>query len=483
MKRAEGKILALERALAEGEGERRRLRRELEEEEERLAELPQIEEALKGLQRAEGPDAAAIARAHEEKAARGRERLAFEDLDRRVVRVRTTFAAFATEARSSLGMSVDAALEKGPRGEAFQRARAALQRAAGAMEDAERLVDVALGGAEEEVKTLRLAALGAHAKEDEAYLLLVAKSDADQEESARRADLQQRHDGLIAAKTQHDERRRRYDEVRSAREALLEERRRAYRELFEIRAAIKEQIKGRLAGDDIDVDVLHARNTSAYRDLLADILHGHKVRAELVSLIADGITPANLAAAVRAGDPSRIVAVDKMKSEKAERALKVLDALRESDRLEEIEVVPLGDVVTIALKVGGAYQFSSEVSTGQACTCVLPIVLLNAKGPIFIDQPEDNLDNAFIYDVLVKSIRQVKEFCQIIVVSHNANVPVLADAERVFLLGADGKKGRLVKYGTVDEMRAEIESLLEGGREAFLRRAERYGHGLGEQKP
>ena len=60
--------------------------------------------------------------------------------------------------------------------------------------------------------------------------------------------------------------------------------------------------------------------------------------------------------------------------------------------------------------------------------------------------------------------------------THNPNIPVLGDAERVFVLTSDGKQGKVSRAGTVDELKQEIELLLEGGREAFLLRKERYGH-------
>jgi hypothetical protein len=61
-------------------------------------------------------------------------------------------------------------------------------------------------------------------------------------------------------------------------------------------------------------------------------------------------------------------------------------------------------------------------------------------------------------------------------VTHNPNIPVLGEAERVFVMTSTGKRAQVAAAGTVDDLRDDIERLLEGGREAFMRRMERYGH-------
>jgi hypothetical protein len=81
-----------------------------------------------------------------------------------------------------------------------------------------------------------------------------------------------------------------------------------------------------------------------------------------------------------------------------------------------------------------------------------------------------------VLEVLVKTLLEAKKSRQFIFVSHNANVAVLGDAERAFELAARDRKGWIAAFGNVDEMRERLESCLEGGREAFLRRSERYGH-------
>jgi len=77
---------------------------------------------------------------------------------------------------------------------------------------------------------------------------------------------------------------------------------------------------------------------------------------------------------------------------------------------------------------------------------------------------------------VVKSVLKTKTNRQLIFITHNPNIPVLGEAERVFVLESTGKEGRVKNVGTVDETREDIETIMEGGREAFELRRKRYGH-------
>jgi hypothetical protein len=76
----------------------------------------------------------------------------------------------------------------------------------------------------------------------------------------------------------------------------------------------------------------------------------------------------------------------------------------------------------------------------------------------------------------VSQVREVKRRRQLIFVTHNPNIPVGGAAERVFLMDSDGKRGRLVARGDVDEMKDHVQTILEGGAAAFEERRKRYAH-------
>jgi len=119
-----------------------------------------------------------------------------------------------------------------------------------------------------------------------------------------------------------------------------------------------------------------------------------------------------------------------------------------------------------------------RLSLGQQQSVLLALMLTSeSRAPLIIDQPEDNLDSEFIYKTLVPVIRAAKERRQVIVVTHNANIAVLGDAELIVALNAPHDRATIVTRGSIDHV-ATCEmacAILEGSREAFDRRATVYG--------
>ncbi|NQU20409.1 MAG: hypothetical protein HQ567_03935, partial [Candidatus Nealsonbacteria bacterium] len=147
-----------------------------------------------------------------------------------------------------------------------------------------------------------------------------------------------------------------------------------------------------------------------------------------------------------------------------------------SQTLFDLQTVELMDRPQIELLDGRTYKESMSLSTGQKCTAILPILLMDSQNPLLVDQPEDNLDNGFIYGTIVDNVCRIKAQRQLIFVTHNPNIPVLGDAERVFVLKSDGRCGQKIKEGSVDRCKDQIVALLEGGEEAFKQRKERYAY-------
>ena len=125
------------------------------------------------------------------------------------------------------------------------------------------------------------------------------------------------------------------------------------------------------------------------------------------------------------------------------------------------------------------YRNTQVLSTGQRCTVVLPILMRHVDRPVIVDQPEDNLDNAFIVETLVVGLARRGAEGQVICATHNPNIPVLGNAAYVVEMDADGRRGFARNQGELDEpaIVEAITKVMEGGREAFARRAEFYGVG------
>lgn len=120
----------------------------------------------------------------------------------------------------------------------------------------------------------------------------------------------------------------------------------------------------------------------------------------------------------------------------------------------------------------------AKLSLGQQQSVLLALLLSSdSKRPLIIDQPEDNLDGEFIYSTLVPVLRRAKERRQVIIVTHNPNVAVLGDAELIIVMKAMSDHGNIVARGSIDHTatRDAACAILEGAREAFLRRAKIYG--------
>lgn len=116
-----------------------------------------------------------------------------------------------------------------------------------------------------------------------------------------------------------------------------------------------------------------------------------------------------------------------------------------------------------------------EGSPGQKTAALLAFLLSYGEEPLILDQPEDDLDNHLIYDLIVTQLREAKRRRQIIVVTHNANIVVNGDAELVVALAARGGQTQMECAGSLQEkiVRETICSVMEGGRKAFEQRYRR----------
>ncbi len=223
----------------------------------------------------------------------------------------------------------------------------------------------------------------------------------------------------------------------------------------------------------IRVELEQFGNIDPYRTLLMDAMKGSGLRYRtIVEQCVDAIPPGELSRLVQTEDREALAQQLQIDTD---RATRFMIQLKDRPEVFELEVVDLHDKPTVKLRDGEQYKESAQLSTGQKCTTILPILLLESERPLLIDQPEDNLDNAFIFETVVRSIRAVKGRRQLIFVTHNPNIPVLGDAGRVFCLHSSGRSAVVVGAGAVDEVADHIIDVLEGGREAFEARRKRYG--------
>jgi len=116
-----------------------------------------------------------------------------------------------------------------------------------------------------------------------------------------------------------------------------------------------------------------------------------------------------------------------------------------------------------------------EGSPGQKTAALLAFLLSYGEEPLILDQPEDDLDNHLIYDLIVTQLREVKRDRQILVVTHNANIVVNGDAELVVALTARAGQTQTEADGCLQRksVRQTICQVMEGGEKAFEERYRR----------
>jgi ABC-type cobalamin/Fe3+-siderophores transport system ATPase subunit len=148
----------------------------------------------------------------------------------------------------------------------------------------------------------------------------------------------------------------------------------------------------------------------------------------------------------------------------------IWEALRITRISDGIDVELLRDDGTVAGTMRG------NLSEGQRNTVLLNLVLARGNGPIIIDQPEDELDSSFIYKALVRDIRATKLKRQLIVATHNANLPVNGDAELIYALEARDGLGKCISQGGLDriDVAKSVLDIMEGSEQAFKLRQEKY---------
>ena len=284
--------------------------------------------------------------------------------------------------------------------------------------------------------------------------------------------LRERKAQLVSLSEVFRVRRDAWSRIIEKRAALLDDLDQLREERFAERRKIAQTLSLHL-GPRIRVSVKKAGRIDAYVAALTEGLRGSGIRYnELAQAVAESVSPRELVILAENEDAEQL---SKMLSISIERASRLLSALRQAG-LASLATVPVEDEVSLELLDGKLYKNISDLSTGQRCTTILPIVLQHAHRVVVVDQPEDHIDNAFIADTLVRAILSRPKGSQLIVSTHNANIPVLGSASTVTQMGSDGRRGFVAASGDLasDSIVDAIYSVMEGGKEAFARRAQFY---------
>ena len=452
------------------------IHRESEENEARLSRLPGLEETLAryreaGLEERLGNRGALV-----------REERVLDSLSERVGVFRDWTRNLQHDLPIDRAFVSDRALGELPGRDLLTDANAILERLSAELERARASMDDAISRAEGQVDELR-GRWDEHRQEIEAAYrdilrrLQEGATDGEhfiqlQRETEALRPLRQRKELLARAEQEHRERR---TKLLADWESLMEE---EFRSLDEAASAVTRKLRGR-----VRVRVTARGDRKPLIDLLREEISGRLAEAIEVFRDAPGLKPAELAGRCLKGADSLREAWPAIPMRQAESlAAAAPDALM---RIEESELRAATSVElnTAADDAQPNWQPLDRLSTGQRATAVLLLLLLESDAPLIIDQPEDDLDNRFITEGIVPRMRAEKGRRQFVFSTHNANIPVLGDAELILGLTPSGEadRGHAVirpeHIGAIDtpSVRSLVEEVLEGGRDAFERRRLKYG--------
>ena len=284
-------------------------------------------------------------------------------------------------------------------------------------------------------------------------------------------------------------------EASKERRRLIQERAALRVKIFNARQAFATTMNGNLAAAVVDyrvkVQFYEGLLSSEMEELIKTTMSWRTSQVPRAALIAATLSPSQLLTAVIAKDASPL---EQLNDADGNRVFSKADATEILGKLGEwqprctLERIAFEDrpeikVTQVIDKPDGTKAFRirdfAQLSLGQQQAILLTVLLFSkSRVPLIIDQPEDNLDSEFIYKTVVRSLRSIKEHRQVIIVTHNANIAVLGDAELIIPLRGASEVSVIRNRGSIDttETKDLVCTILEGSQKAFKRRQEVYGY-------
>ncbi len=332
--------------------------------------------------------------------------------------VRETGAS-AAALQAALEGQLDASIRGGPNRDLFEAFWGDLQSFLGSVRASVDAIASTGLDVEEKIRAHLTILSERHAAQELEYRAIVSESQEHGGRAAERSALQAAHAAAFAAFQEQGAKQAQRSELQVRRRQLLARMSELRDRRFDLRKRVAEQLTSQFP--TIRVTVLQAAEAEGYRDFLAEKLKGIGIKqVAAADKLVQAFVPTELGQLVLDGDYSGLI--ERVGFDE-DRARKVVNALRLDGTAYELEAVEVEDRPCIELRDGAIYKQSSNLSTGQRCTTILPILLVQSERPLLIDQPEDNLDNAFVYDTIVKALRDIKGSRQVIFVTHQSEHP------------------------------------------------------------
>jgi len=292
-----------------------------------------------------------------------------------------------------------------------------------------------------------------------------------------------KYEALIQEKARLEPLIKEYEKIENQKQQLETERKslkidvqKERHNLFDFRKERIEKINDQLSGR-VKLEISYQLDKKEFKDKLGSLLYGSKVSEDAISKIIDNekITIDGIELSKFIGAGAEQLKTDFQLTDAMSR--RITDWFKDRSKLYQLEILFPEDLITIKLKVGDEYKPFEKLSDGQKATALLILLFSQEKRILIVDQPEEDLDNRFIYDDIVVMLREMKDKRQLIFATHNANIPVLGDSEQIFVLDAEADHCKIRNSGSIDKMSIteDIKKIMEGGEEAFKKRIQKYG--------
>ncbi len=247
-------------------------------------------------------------------------------------------------------------------------------------------------------------------------------------------------------------------------------------DLFKVRESEIREINQKLKGK-VRISVVYEGERKGFKKYLSNFLQGSGLYKETIDSIVeakgltiDGVLISDFIVNGKEKIMDKFNLTDKM-------AERLIEYLKDKNKLFELETLFSEDLIEIELDVEGKFTPLTKLSPGQKATALLLLMFTMEDRILILDQPEEDLDNRFIYEDVVHILRSLKGKRQIISATHNANIPVIGDSELIVVLDKKEEQCKLIDKGSIDKqsIKEYVKRIMEGGEEAFRRRAEKYG--------
>jgi len=264
------------------------------------------------------------------------------------------------------------------------------------------------------------------------------------------------------------------EQLERERRALLRQLRNARHEVWKLRKDQADNLSDQLQ-NRVRVDVVYRGQRDEFGESLRNFFGGSGVdRRNIERLASKGNDGYAIAEVARKG-PQALEEKFGLTPGRAQQAHAYLT--EDEGRLFDLELQAPDDAVRVFLRFNESELPLEKLSAGQQATAMLLLLLVLKERILVVDQPEDDLDNRFIYEDIVRILREQKGQRQLLAATHNANIPVLGHAELITALEATEKQAALATQGAIDLVRVQefVKNVMEGGEDAFRRRAQKYG--------